>query len=220
MNNNKSLTNKMNYIRNELKKYLDEVMQYHYNQNDNGHDIEHAKYVVERSLKFAEEIKDINYEMVYTIAIYHDIAHHIDAKNHEILSAKLLKEDKKIHKFFTEEQIKIMGDAIEDHRSSLKEEPRSIYGKIVSSADRNTDVLTTLKRCYSYNKKHYPELNDIKLIEQCRLFLLDKYGINGYAREKIYFNDSAYKNYLDDITNLAMNKKEFFNLICVANNIK
>ena len=46
-----------------------------------------------------------------------------------------------------------MSEAVEDHRSSLENDPRSIYGKIVSSADRNTSVEVTLKRCYSYNKK-------------------------------------------------------------------
>ena len=31
--------------------------------------------------------------MLYTIAAYHDIGHHIDAKNHEIVSAKIMYED-------------------------------------------------------------------------------------------------------------------------------
>ena len=58
--------------------------------NDKGHGLEHTEYVINRSLNFANRIDNINYEMVYVIAAYHDVAHHIDAKNHEILSAQML----------------------------------------------------------------------------------------------------------------------------------
>lgn len=203
----------------DLIYYLDKVLQFHYNQNDKGHSIEHAEYVINRSLKFAEEVKNINYELVYCIAVYHDIAHHIDAKNHEILSAKILRKDENLKRFFNAEQIKIMSEAVEDHRSSMIGDPRSIYGKIVSSADRNTDVTTTLRRCYSYNRKHYPELNEDEIIEECRLFNIKKFGLNGYARTKMFFYDKDYEKYLNDITNLALDKEKFYKSICKANGI-
>ncbi len=206
-------------IRKEIIDYLNEVLQFHYNQNDKGHGIDHAEYVINRSLKFAEEIKNINYEIVYCVAVYHDIAHHIDAKNHEVVSAKILSEDERLKEFFTNEQIKIMSEAVEDHRSSITGEPRSIYGKIVSSADRNTDVITTLKRCYSYNRKHYTELSEDEVIEECRCFIIKKFGLNGYARTKMYFDDKAYDKYLSDITELALDKEKFHKAICDANGI-
>ena len=196
-------------IREDLKKYIKELINYHYNLNDKGHGVEHAEYVINRSLKFANEIDDVNYEMVYVIAAYHDVAHHIDAKNHEVLSAQMLTQDEELKNYFTDEQIKTMSEAVEDHRSSLETEPRSIYGKIVSSADRNTSVEVTLKRCYSYNKKHFPNLLENEIIEQCRRFLLEKYGVGGYARSKMYFDDKEYKKYLDDITDLALNSEKF-----------
>ena len=196
-------------IRDDLKKYIKELINYHYNLNDKGHGVEHAEYVINRSLKFANEINDINYEMVYVIAAYHDVAHHIDAKNHEVLSAQMLIKDEKIKKYFTDEQIKIMSEAVEDHRSSLETEPRSIYGKIVSSADRNTSVEVTLKRCYSYNKKHSQNLMENEVIEKCRRFLLEKFGEDGYARSKMYFDDKEYEKYLYDITELALNSEKF-----------
>lgn len=102
-----------------------------------------------------------------------------------------------------------MSEAVQDHRSSLEGEPRTIYGKIVSSADRNTSVETTLKRCYSYNTKHSPDLNENEVIEKCRKFLLEKFGVNGYARKKMYFEDEEYQKYLDDITNLALDSEKF-----------
>ena len=196
-------------IRDDLKKYIKELINYHYNLNDKGHGVEHAEYVINRSLKFANEIDDVNYEMVYVIAAYHDVAHHIDAKNHEVLSAQMLIKDEELKKYFTDEQIKIMSEAVEDHRSSLETEPRSIYGKIVSSADRNTSVEVTLKRCYSYNKKHSQNLMENEVIEKCRRFLLEKFGEDGYARSKMYFDDKEYEKYLYDITELALNSEKF-----------
>ena len=102
-----------------------------------------------------------------------------------------------------------MSEAVEDHRSSMETEPRSIYGKIVSSADRNISVEVTLKRCYSYNRRHFPELKEEDVIEECRKFLLKKFGINGYARSKMFFEDNEYKKYLNDITDLASNSEKF-----------
>lgn len=196
-------------IKLELIKYIEKIVNYHYNLNDKGHGVEHAKYVINRSFEFAYQVESINLEMVYVIAAYHDVAHHIDAKNHETISAKMLMEDKKLKDFFTDEQIKIMSEAVEDHRSSMETEPRSIYGKIVSSADRNTSVEVTLKRCYSYNRRHFSELKESEIIEECRKFLLKKFGINGYARSKMFFDDKEYKKYLDDITDLALDSDKF-----------
>lgn len=208
----------MNFeINPDLKSYMEQLINYHYSLNDKGHNIEHAQYVINRSLEFAELVEGINYEMVYVIAAYHDVAHHIDAKNHEVLSAQMLIQDEKLKDFFTDDQIRIMSEAVEDHRSSLGTDPRSIYGKIVSSADRNTSVEVTLKRCYSYNQKHFPELSQEDLIEKCRSFLLEKYGPNGYARDKMYFDDKQYKKYLEDITELASNKERFAIEIINAN---
>ena len=101
----------------------------------------------------------------------------------------------------------------------MEGDPRSIYGKIVSSADRNTDVTTTLKRCYAYNRKHYPELTEDEVIEECRLFNIKKFGLNGYARKKMFFNDKDYEKYLNDITNLALDKEKFYKAICEVNGI-
>lgn len=196
-------------IKLELIKYIEQIVNYHYNLNDKGHGVEHAKYVINRSFEFAYQVESINLEMVYVIAAYHDVAHHIDAKNHETISAKMLMEDKKLKDFFTDEQIKIMSEAVEDHRSSMETEPRSIYGKIVSSADRNTSVEVTLKRCYSYNRRHFSELKESEIIEECRKFLLKKFGINGYARSEMFFDDKEYKKYLDDITDLALDSDKF-----------
>ena len=196
-------------IREDLRNYIENVIFKEYEKNDIGHGIEHIKYVIRRSLMFAKDIDNINMEMVYVIAAYHDIGHHIDAKNHEEVSALILLNDNKLKEFFSDEEINIMSIAVMDHRSSSDSIPRNIYGKIVSSADRNTNVDKTLERCYCYNKKHHSELTEEDIIEECRLFLLKKYGINGYARDKMFFEDLEYEKYLEDLTRLVSNKEEF-----------
>ena len=74
---------------------------------------------------------------------------------------------------------------------------------------QNTMLYIDKDVCYCYNKKHHSELTKEEIIEECRLFLLKKYGINGYARDKMYFEDLEYDKYLDDLTKLASNKEEF-----------
>ena len=93
-------------INQELKKYMENTIFPSYKKNDLGHNLDHIRYVIERSLKFANNQDDINYNMVYVIAAYHDIGHYIDAKNHEKVSADMLLQDKNLRKFFTEDEIK------------------------------------------------------------------------------------------------------------------
>ena len=196
-------------VNKNLKKYIEKNIFPIYEKNDLGHNLEHIKYVIERSLSFAKMIEDINYDMVYVIAAYHDLGHHIDADNHEKVSAELLLEDNQLKEFFTIEQMQTMADAVYDHRASLEGEPRSIYGKIVSSADRNTLVDVPLKRTYAYRVKHNPTATLEEIIEESRQHLIKKFGKKGYASEKMYFEDKEYKKFLEDIQTLVMNKEQF-----------
>lgn len=196
-------------IRDELKKYIEENIFTSYEKNEAGHKLDHIMYVIDRSFMFASRVPDVNLEMVYVIAAYHDIGHYIDAENHEKVSGEMLLKDKNLRKFFSEEEIKIMSEAVCDHRASSKTEPRSIYGKIVSSADRNVLVEIPLKRTYSYRKEHSPNSTLDEIIEESRQHLLDKFGKKGYATTKMYFEDEDYKRFLEDITILASNEEEF-----------
>ena len=207
-------------INDKLKKYIEENIFPSYKKNDLGHNIDHIKYVINRSLKFASRVEGINYDMVYTIAAYHDIGHYIDAKNHEKVSAEMLLADDNLKEFFTAEEIKIMSEAVYDHRASMEGEPRSIYGKIVSSADRNTLIDVPLKRTYAYRIEHNPKDPIEKIIEESREHIIDKFGKKGYATEKMYFEDLDYKKFLEDISKLAENKEEFKKRYCKINNIK
>lgn len=206
-------------VNKDLKNYIENNIFPSYIKNDSGHNLDHIKYVIDRSMKFASTVDDINFDMVYTIAAYHDIGHYIDAKNHEKISAEILLNDDNLKDFFDDEQIKTMSEAVYDHRASMEGEPRSIYGKIVSSADRNTLVEVPLRRTYAYRLAHNPELTIEQIIEESRQHIINKFGQNGYATEKMYFEDPDYEKFLEEISLLAENESEFKKRYCEVNNI-
>jgi len=200
-----------NTIDTELKKYIETQIFPLYNRNEEGHGIEHIKTVIRRSLEIAKQY-DVELEMVYTIASYHDLGHYIDRSIHEILSAKLFMEDANMKKWFSEEQRNIIKEAIEDHRASSNHKPRSIYGMIISTADRtivNIDV--AIKRTYTYGIKHYAELSEEEQIERVYQHLIEKYGENGYA--KIYLKDAELEEALQKLRQALSNKEKFIERI-------
>lgn len=212
----------MEKINKELKDYIERYILPIYEKNDAGHNAEHIKYVIRRSLEFANQFKDINLDMVYTIAAFHDIAHYIDKDNHEVLSAIIFYEDKKMKEFFSDEQRQIMKEAIEDHRASLgkkdsEEEPRSDYGKIVSSADRQTSIDSMLQRTHSYSVKHYPNLTLSEMIKRSYNHVLKKYGNSGYAKNYCY--DEEYEKFKEEVERLLNDKEEFAKRYMEVNDI-
>ena len=196
-------------IRKELLDYIEKAIFPCYEKNDSGHNIDHIQYVINRSMKFAQTVPGINMEMVYVIAAYHDIGHSIDAKNHEKISSEILFQDDKLKSFFNDDEITTMAEAVYDHRASLEYEPRSIYGKIVSSADRNTSRSELLKRTLSYRMKHNPNDTLDEIIEDSRRHVIDKFGKNGYAVKKMYFDDPEYREYLAGIESIAEDEDAF-----------
>ncbi len=204
----------------DLINYIEQNIFIEYKKNDEGHRIEHIKYVIERSLKFANQVENINYNMVYTIAAYHDIGHHIDAKNHQKVSANILRNDQKIKEFFNEEEINIIAEAIEDHRASNNQEPRTIYGKIVSSADRNTSLENAIRRTYTYKMKNDKFKSLKEIIEDSYNHLKNKFGQTGYAKSKMYFKDDAYEKFLNEMEKLCQDKEKFIEKYLEVNNLK
>ncbi len=195
-------------INSELKKYIENNVFPEYSKNESGHGIEHIKDVIKRSFELVEENNlDVNLNMVYVIAAYHDIGHHIDSKTHEIISADIMSKDKNLSMFFSDKELVIIKEAIEDHRASAKDDPRSIYGRIVSSADRNNKVEDCLRRTYTYGKKLNPNATDEELFLRAYDVLVNKFGEKGYA--KFYFKDSQYEEFLKEIRKLLKNKEKY-----------
>lgn len=190
----------MEEVNKQLRQYVEKKIFPIYKNNDSGHNIEHIQYVIKRSFKFAKQFENVDFNMVYVIASFHDLAHYIDKDNHEVLSAKLFYEDDKMKEFFDNNQRKIIKEAIEDHRASLEYEPRSIYGKIVSSADRNVDIISSLKRTHAYTTRHYPELDLDQMIVRAYKHISKKFGECGYA--KMWCKDEEFDQFKEDTQQL------------------
>lgn len=174
-------------INNELLEYLMENILENYKAFDKGHGIKHIATVIDSSIKLSNYFP-VNKNMVLTIAIYHDLGMSVDRKTHQIHSRDILVNDITLKRWFTEKEIILMSEACEDHRASNHHEPRSIYGYIVSDADRTTDIYDMIERCYHFSKKNYSNSNEDEIYNRVYSHLVGKYGEGGYA--KFYLNES------------------------------
>lgn len=190
-------------INQALKQYIEEHILPRYNDFDKAHQQEHARMVISQSLELAAH-QDVYINMVYTIAAYHDLGLCEGREHHHEVSARIIRDDKKLRQWFTEEQIAIMADAAEDHRASSGHEPRSIYGRIVAEADRHIDPITIIKRTIQYGLDHYPELNREEHFKRMVTHLNEKYGRSGYL--KLWFADSPNAQRLEELRNIMDNE--------------
>jgi len=167
--------------------YIDDITQEYKNSQEGGHGIYHITQVRELSLHYADLVEkemkiEINYDMVKAAATFHDysLIEDPDRDNHHTKSAQAFLRDKYMDKYFSGDQKVIIACAIEDHRKSLQITPRSIYGCILSEADRGPrDIRTLVLRCYKYRTCEYQKLKNIKtedeLYEDIRQHLLENY---------------------------------------------
>jgi uncharacterized protein len=146
--------------------------------------------VMSNSLRLAQHY-DVDMQMVYTIAAYHDLGLEAGREQHHTVSARIVREEKRLEEFFTSGQIKIIADAVEDHRASCSKPPRTIYGKIVAEADRIIDSHTIMARTIQYGLSNYPALTKEEHIERAVAHIKEKYGEGGYLKLWIPQSDNA-----------------------------
>jgi len=168
-------------INTELKNYIEQNILPRYNALDAAHDINHIQKVIDESLILAQQF-DVDIDMAYTIAAYHDIGIEQNRELHHIISGEILLADENLKKWFFPEQIEIMCDAIEDHRASNKNIPRTTYGKIIAEADRDISVQTILRRTIQFGLKKYPAENFEFHFARAYEHIVNKYGENGYLK--------------------------------------
>lgn len=191
----------------ELVEYIEKKIFPLYDRNEFAHGINHIKTVIRRSLELADGY-DVDFNIVYTVVAYHDLGHFIDRKRHEIISAEMFMKDENIKRWFADEQRMVIKEAIEDHRASCNHVPRTIYGKIVSTADRTiVDMDNTIKRSYTYGKKNYIGLSEEEQFDKVYEHLVEKYGESGYA--KVYLEDKEFDEAVSKLRQALENREEF-----------
>lgn len=170
--------------------YIEQEILPCYDHFDAAHQRNHADEVIARSLSLAKHY-DVDENMVYAIAAYHDTGLCEGRDTHHIVSGRIIREDMRLRVWFNEEQIETMAQAAEDHRASSDHEPRSIYGKIVAEADRLITPEKVIRRTIQFGRDHYPELDKEGQYQRFRQHLLEKYSDTGYLRLWIPESDNA-----------------------------
>ena len=179
-----------NAIDPDLVYYIEQDILPRYDHFDAAHQRNHAEEVIERSLALAEHY-DVDNDMVYAIAAYHDTGLCEGRDTHHLVSGRIIREDKRLREWFDENKIETMAQAAEDHRASSGHEPRSIYGKIVAEADRLISPEKVIRRTIQFGLDHSPELDKEGQYQRFKAHLLEKYSDTGYLRLWIPESDNA-----------------------------
>ncbi|MDO4282995.1 MAG: HD domain-containing protein [Clostridia bacterium] len=163
-----------------LQMYIYQNIFPYYETFDKGHDLHHIQDVIRRSFQISSYLDDqLNMDIIFAVAAYHDLGIKIARKNHATHSATLVREDNILKHFFSKDEIETIASAVEDHSTSLNREPRNIYGKIVCDADKDDDYLKGLKRAWEYTKVYYPDYSFEQMMDNCYEQLNKKFGPNG-----------------------------------------
>ena len=174
---------------------------------DKAHNMEHVTRVIRCSLDLARKTgADLN--MAYVIAAYHDLGLSGPRAVHHLTSGKILMSDARLKRWFSADQLKMMKEAVEDHRASASRAPRSIYGKIVAEADRDIDPETVIRRTIQYGMANYPELDDEGHWQRFMKHMDEKYSVNGYIR--LWIQGSENERKLNELRELIAHPKEMY----------
>ena len=193
----------MTSINTEIQDYVERNIIPLYDNFDKAHRRDHVRMVIEQSMALAAQM-DVDADMVYVIAAYHDIGLCEGRERHHIVSAQMLLADVTLRKWFTESQLQTMAEAVEDHRASSDHAPRSLYGRIVAEADRFIDPDTVVRRTVQYGMEHYPELDKKGHYERMVQHLREKYGRGGYLH--LWFEHSPNAERLDVLRKMIDDK--------------
>lgn len=165
----------------DLMEFVEKNILPRYAAFDKAHNLTHINRVISRSLELASKI-GADADMAYVIAAYHDLGLEGPRAVHHLTSGKILAADQRLQKWFTNEQLKIMKEAVEDHRASTSHTPRSLYGKIVAEADRDLEPSIVFRRTIEYGIDHYPEKNKEEQWQRFLSHMENKYSSHGYIR--------------------------------------
>ena len=214
----------------DLMEFVEQQILPRYASFDKAHNMEHVTTVIRRSLDLAGKIGSetlarqmgADLDMVYVIAAYHDLGLEGPRAIHHRTSGKILAADARLKKWFSPTQIRLMKEAVEDHRASASNAPRSIYGKIVAEADRDLDPEMVITRTIQFGLDHYPEYGREEQWKRFQEHLDNKYSSHGYIR--LWIPGSQNEHHLKALRELINNpealRKRFDEIFSSLTNTK
>ncbi len=188
----------------EIEQYIEAQIIPRYTSFDRAHSIDHVRTVIDESLALAEHY-DVDRRIVYVTAAYHDLGLCEGRERHHIVSGEIVRADKQLRNWFTDDEIELIACAVEDHRASSDHEPRSIYGRIVAEADRVIDPEITLRRTVQYGLANYPQLDIEGQYARFCAHLQEKYAEGGYLR--LWISESKNGARLAELRQLIKNSE-------------
>lgn len=188
----------------EIMEFVERQILPRYNAFGESHGLRHVTRVIKNSLRLAD-VTGADIDMVYVIAAYHDLGMEGPRAIHHLTSGKILMADARLKKWFNADQLKVMKEAVEDHRASSSRQPRSIYGKIVAEADRDIDVHEIFLRAIQYGKENDPNKTVEEHWERFAQHMDEKYSNNGYI--KLWIPNSPNEKALKELRNIIEDTK-------------
>lgn len=186
----------------DLVEFIETKILPQYADFDRAHNMEHVTRVIRSSLKLAQQTgADVN--MVYAIAAYHDLGLTGPRAIHHVTSGKILQADARLKRWFSAEQIRLMKEAVEDHRASASRAPRSIYGKIVAEADRDLEPENVVRRTIQFGLANYAQLDREGHWQRLLQHLDEKYSTRGYIH--LWISGSQNERWLNELRQLIEN---------------
>lgn len=183
----------------DLVEFIETQILPQYQQFDRAHNMEHVTRVIRSSLQLAQQT-GADIDMVYAIAAYHDLGLTGPRAVHHITSGKILMADARLKRWFSPEQLRMMKEAVEDHRASASRVPRSIYGKIVAEADRDLEPSTVIRRTIQFGLTNYVQLDREGHWERLLQHLDEKYSTHGYIH--LWISGSQNERWLNELRQL------------------
>ena len=188
-----------------LIEYIEQEILPRYDHFDAAHQRNHADEVIERSLALAEHY-EVDENMVYAIAAYHDTGLCEGRDIHHLVSGRIIREDHRLREWFDKTQIETMAQAAEDHRASSGHEPRSLYGKIVAEADRLITPEKVIRRTIQFGLDHHPKLDKEGQYQRFKTHLLEKYSDTGYL--KLWLPESENAPRLEELRKIIRDERK------------
>lgn len=187
-----------------LKEYIESEIIPRYDNFDGAHRRDHVRSVIGQSQELSRYY-DVNPEIIYAAAAYHDLGLCEGRDKHHLVSGRIIREDKTLLNWFSVEEIEVIAEAAEDHRASNETPPRSIYGKIIAESDRLIDPETVIRRTVQYGFAHYPQMNREQMWERTLAHLQEKYGYGGYL--KLWIPESSNSFRLEELRKIIADEK-------------
>ena len=97
--------------------YIETAIIPRYKEFDKAHNLSHVRTVIEETLPSPGQYPEADERLAYVIAAYHDTGLCRDRATHHLVSGEILMADSTLRQWFSDTEILLMKEAVEDHRA-------------------------------------------------------------------------------------------------------